>query len=133
MGILDNVFGGKSGVSAMLHNSLGRSAVIRIKSYARNENNGILMESYDFYTVPFVPASSAETKGPESAPSASRTDIEVPSGTISGTFPCAYLSREITAKQDSIVLDGVEYTIQTIDTLKVGSADVQYSITATRG
>lgn len=132
MGVLDNVFGGESGVSATLHGLLGGTATIRIYSYERDSTTGALVPSYDEYEVPFVPSAAENSQTQLNASGAARSDVRENVNILSGTFPCASLNASMKAERDSIVFGGVEFKIESFDTLKVGDADVQYSIQARR-
>lgn len=133
MGVLDNVFAGSNGVSALLHRTLGGTAVIRVVSGYTRDENGFLTPTYNDYQVPFVPADVKDEKKAENAPGAGRTDVRVPLNEIAGSFACASLSETIAPERDSLILNGVSYTITSVDTLKVGDADVQYYVRARRG
>lgn len=132
MGILDNVFAGDNGVSAMLHKTLGGTATVRITEYERDETTGILSPSFTEYEVPFVPANADNSKKPLNAPNAARNDLREPEDILSGTFPYASLNARVKPETDSIVYGGIEYRIETAELLNVGDAPVQYSITARR-
>lgn len=132
MGLLDSVFAGDSGIAAMLHDMLGGSIVIRKKNYSRNEDTGELVESYVDFPVSFVPSDANKATTNENAPGTGRSDVRIPSDEVSGTFPCSSLSFVPVANRDSLVINAVEYVIQTISTLKVGDSDVMYTLTAKR-
>lgn len=132
MGVLDNVFGGDNGISAILHRLLGGNATIRLKNYSRNAETGELVPSFEDVKVPFVPNNADNSLTPLSASGVSRSDIRENSDTLSGTFPCSALKSTIKPQRDSIIFFGQEFQIETVDTLKVGDVDVQFSITARR-
>lgn len=132
MGILDNVFGGAAGVSALLHETLGGSATIRVKASTKDKATGIVsLATVAEYAAPFVPATISKAKTPETG--ANLTANRPPVETLAGTFPCASVDgAKLLAERDSIVYGGVEYVIESIETLNVGDEPVQYSITARR-
>lgn len=132
MGLLDSVFGGDDGIAAMLHDMLGGTVVLRKKSYSRNEDTGELIESFVDLPVSFVPADANKATTNENSPGTGRSDVKIPSDEVSGTFPCSSIDFVPVANRDSLVIDAVEYVIQTISTLKVGNSDVMYSLTAKR-
>lgn len=132
MGLLDSVFAGESGVSSMLHNMFGGTAVIRTRSFERDTTTGELIPSFEETNVPFVPGNEEKSKATLNAPSASRSDVREPMNILSGSFPCSSLSGKIVAERDTIVFNGVEYLIESAELLNVGDAEVQYSIRARR-
>lgn len=132
MGVLDNVFGGASGVSTTLHGLLGGTAFVRIKTFERDSTTGELNPTFEEFEVPFVPSENENAKTDLHAPSASRSDVRENVTNLSGTFPCASLAAAIVPERDSIVYGGIEFTIESFDVLKVGDVDVQYSIRARR-
>lgn len=132
MGLLDNVFGGSGGVSALLHGMLGTTATIRVKSFERDSATGALVPSFVEYEVPFVPSNAENSRSQLNSAGVSRSDVRESENTLSGTFPCAYLGADLAAERDSIVFGGVEYAIESFEKLQVGDADVQFSIRARR-
>ena len=132
MGVLDKIFSGANGISALLHRTLGGTATIRIASFTRDEATGALLSSYEDFEIPFVPNNVQNSKNGLNAPNASRSDVRTPQDILLGTFPCASLDASIKPERDLIVYDGIPYVIETIETLNVGDANVQYSITARR-
>lgn len=132
MGILDSIFDGEKGLSAVLHGMFGTTATIRIKSFERDEKTGSMIPSFIEYEVPFVQNPLQKANVDLKAPNTSRSDIRVGEYILSGTFPKSAVSTVITPEKDTIVVDGIEYMIQSLELLKVGSKEVQYSITAKR-
>lgn len=132
MGVLDYVFDGEKGLSAVLHEMFGAQATIRIKSFERDEKTGSMIPSFVEYEVPFIPNPLQKTVVGLNAPNASRSDVRVGEYILSGTFPKSAVNAVITPEKDTIVVDGIEYMIQSLELLKVGSKEVQYSITAKR-
>ena len=132
MGILDSTFAGKSGLAAILHETLGGTATVRIASFRKDESSGEVERFYASYSVPFVPSSNAARKVDLSAPNASRSDIRERNLTLAGTIPVASLGAEPRPERDLIVFQGAEYLITAVELLSVGDAPVQYSITAER-
>ena len=132
MGILDDVFAGVGGISAELHRMLGGDAIVRVKTYIRDGETNSLIPSFQDFLVPFVPAEIHKERRSENAPDSHRSETRLSAEEITGTFPFYFVDVPIVAERDSIVVNNVEYTISTIDLLKVGSAAVQYSITAKR-
>lgn len=132
MGILDGVFAGENGVSAMLHKTLGGTAKVRIVGYTRDGATEILTPAYTEYEVPFVPGNADNSRAPLGASGASRSDVREPESLLSGTFPCAALDADVKPERDRIVYGGIEYQIESVEKLNVGDAPVQYSITARR-
>lgn len=132
MGVLDSIFAGENGVASLLHKMLGGSAVIRVKSYYRNEDTGELLSSHVDHPIDFVPADEQKDLTNENAPRASRSDLKIPSDVVSGTFASSDLQVPVVAGRDSLVFGAVEYVIDKISVLKVGDAGVMYSVTAKR-
>ncbi len=62
MGILVTTFAGKNGLSAVLHKTLGETAVIKITCFRKEERTGAIKRFYASYAVPFVPSSTASRK-----------------------------------------------------------------------
>lgn len=132
MGLLDSVFAGESGVSSLLHKTLGGTAIIRTRSFERDSTTGETIPSFEETSVPFAPGNEEKSSASLNAPSASRSDVREPRDILSGSFPCASLSGKIVAERDTVVFNGVEYLIESAELLNVGDAEVQYSITARR-
>lgn len=133
MGILDNIFSGEKGVSAVLHKTFGTNAKIRIKKYNRDQLTGIMHFVVSEFDIYFVPDNTQYSVEQLNAPNASRSDFRHNECILSGTFPTAQIDASITPEKDTIVYCGIEYTIQSADLVKVGDKNVQYSITARRG
>ena len=133
MGILDNIFSGEKGVSAVLHRTFGTTALLRIKTYVRDEKTGAMIPNVTEFEVDFVPAKTQNSRTSLNAPRTSRSDFRTEENILSGTFPTAKIDASITPEKDTIVYCGLEYTIQTAELIKVGDKSVQYSITARRG
>ena len=132
MGILDTVFAGDNGVSAMLHRTLGGSAIIRKTVYSRDQETGILTPTFTDYPVPFVPADNGENKTPLNAAGTNRSDVREPVSILSGTFPCSALNASVEPESDLIVYNGIEYRSETAELLSVGDTPVQYLIRGRR-
>ena len=132
MGILDATFAGKSGLAAMLHETLGGTATVKSARFRKDEKTGEVERFYASYAVPFVPSSATARKVDLSAPGASRSDIRESATTLAGTIPVASLEVEPRAERDLVVYQGAEYLIVAVELLSVGDLPVQYSITAER-
>lgn len=128
MGVLDSVFAGENGVSALLHGMLGGTATVRVVTGHARDEVGIVTTQYTDYNVQFVPAEINDEKSSEAAPGTGRSDVRLPLNEIAGSFPCSDVAEQIVSERDSIIVNGVQYLITAISTLKVGDADVQYSI-----
>lgn len=132
MGILDAVFAGSLGLSTMLHKSLGGTATVMIAIDRRDEETMTIARAYQSYEVPFIPTSAARGATSATSSGTTRSDVREPTDALSGSIPCSELAAAPRPQIDRVVFLGVEYLIETVDVLRVGNADVQYSITASR-
>ncbi len=125
MGVLDNVFGGLSGVSSVLHNMLGGTATVKYRSLSSGAL--VVTSSVD---VPFVPTTNKQERQPETSEKRVLSGVRTPANILSGTIPCAFLLSNLREEIDVIAVGGVDYVVTTVETLRVGNVNVQYAITA---
>ena len=67
-------------MSAVLHKTLGETAVVKITSFRKEERTGAVKRFYASYAVTFVPSSTASRKVDLSAPCAQIVFPNEPSG-----------------------------------------------------
>lgn len=126
MGILDSVFAGSKGLSNSLHKTFGTQAILRKHTFVRDNTTGELVPQFVETNVYFVPDSAVSAK-------VSVSKTREPSAALSGTLTSDENIAPITSENDTLVLNGEEYIVLTVDVQRVGAKDCLYAITARKG
>ncbi|MDD3587244.1 MAG: hypothetical protein PHQ75_08670 [Thermoguttaceae bacterium] len=116
MGILDNLFGGASGLALSLHNLLGGQATIRfVSNQTYNEQDDSTLIITTEQTVPFVPE-KLENKNYTANDAFLWENVD-----LVGTVPAAVLNQLPQADTDYIVFESVVYRIVRVAELYTGN------------
>lgn len=124
MGVLDSVFSGRKGVVAMLAQTLGGEAIAKIAvGKTTDERTGEIRTTFAEKRVPFVPENATQSEAASAVPEGAANGLRRVATEIVGTVPAAFFDAAPRAGRDFLNVDGVDYRLERVETVRVGNED----------